>query len=375
MADLLQGAVDLLARLVGFASVVGRPNAPVADFVAGYLGRHGIACHRLTGPEGDRDNLFATIGPADRPGYILSAHLDVVPAAEPGWQGDPFVLRREGGRLIGRGACDMKGYVAAVLAMVPELAAMRLAAPIHIALSYDEEAGCRGVPHLIARLPDLCAPAQGCIVGEPSGLRPVLAHKGKAAIRLTAGGRSAHSSRPDLGVNAIHRLLPCLTAVADRAADLAAAGARDERFAPDWSTLQVGTVTGGQAINIVPDQAVAEIEARAIAGEDPMEVLAPVIAAAERAGVGVERISAYPPLALDAGHPLARLAEEISGQAPLAAVSYGTEAGLYQAAGVPSVICGPGDIARAHRPEEYLTAGELAATVAMLRRLAAHVAA
>ena len=366
---------ELLARLVGFASVVGRPNAPVVEFVADHLAGHGIACRRLPGPgpEGDRANLFATIGPADRPGYILSAHLDVVPAGEPGWLADPFTLRREGARLIGRGACDMKGYVAAMLALVPELAAMRLSAPIHIALSYDEEAGCRGVPHLIARLPELCAPPLGCIVGEPTGLRPVLAHKGKAAIRLVAEGRAAHSSRPDLGVNAIHRLLPALNAVAAEAAALADHGARDDRFAPPHSTLQVGTLSGGQAINIVPDRAAAEVEARAIAGADPMAVLAPVIAAAEAAGVTVEPMSAYPPLALAADHPLAHLAEAISGAVPLGAVSFGTEAGLYQAAGVPAVICGPGDIARAHRPEEYLLQEELAGAVAMLRRLAARI--
>lgn len=379
MAARHPSAEELLARLVGFPSVVGTANAPVADFVVAYLAGHGVACRRLTGPEGDRDNLFATIGPADRPGYVLSAHLDVVPAGEPGWLADPFVLRRDGDRLIGRGACDMKGYVAAVLAMVPELVAMPLAAPVHIALSYDEEAGCRGVPHMIARLPELCAPPLGCIVGEPSGLQPVLAHKGKAAIRLIAEGRAAHSSRPDLGLNAIHRLLPCLAAVAAQAEALAdagtRAGARDGRFAPPHSTLQVGTLSGGQAINIVPDRAEAEIEARAIAGEDPMAVLAPVCAAAARAGVRVEAMSAYPPLALPDAHPLALLAQEISGRRALGAVSYGTEAGLYQAAGVPAVICGPGDIARAHRPEEFLLAGELADATAMLRRLAARLAA
>jgi acetylornithine deacetylase len=343
--------------------------AELVGFIAAYLASHGIACQRITGPEGDRDNLFATIGPRGRAGYILSAHLDVVPAAEPGWHADPFVLRRDGDRLIGRGACDMKGFVAAILAMVPALAAADLSSPVHIALSYDEEAGCRGVQHLLARLPQLCAPPAACIVGEPSGLQPILAHKGKAAIRLIAAGRAAHSSRPDLGVNAIHALLPCLNAVALQAEALAGSGRSDARFAPAYSTVQLGTMQGGQAINIVPDHARAEVEARAIAGEDPMALLAPVIAAAQRSGVRVEDISAYPPLALPADHPLATLCQQISGREPLGAVSYGTEAGLYQAAGVPAIICGPGDIARAHRPEEYLLRSELAETLKMLRRL------
>lgn len=368
-ADLAQ---DLLERLVGFRSIVGTPNGPIVDFVRDYLRGHGIAAQVLPGPEGDRANLLATIGDASRPGYVLSGHLDVVPAAEPEWQADPFILRREDGRLIGRGACDMKGFVAAALAMVPELVRMRLPVPIHIALSYDEEAGCRGVPHLLSALPGLCAPPLGCIVGEPTGLQPVLAHKGKAALRLVARGKSGHSSRPDLGCNAIHALLPALNAAAAQAQALQS-GPRDERFAPPISTLQIGTVSGGQAVNIIPDRAEAQIEARAIAGVDPLALLVAVKAAAGE-GVEVQHLSSYPALALDASHPLAVLAQDVSGQAALAAVSFGTEAGLFQAAGIPSVICGPGDIARAHRPEEFLTMDELNRTCAMILALGQRLA-
>ena len=227
---------EMLARLVGFDSVVGRPNAPIVEFVRDWLSAQGIVAHVLPGPEGDRSNLFASIGPVDRPGFVLSGHLDVVPAMEPGWQADPFVLREDAGRLIGRGACDMKGFVAAALFMVPELAAMNLPVPIHLALSYDEEAGCRGVPHLLAALPDLCAPPQGAIIGEPTDLVPVLAHKGKSAIRVTASGTAGHSSRPDLGENAIHALVPVLEAAVAQAAALTQ-GAQDTRFAPPWSSL------------------------------------------------------------------------------------------------------------------------------------------
>ena len=359
---------QMLSKLVGFDSVVGQPNGPIIGFVQEWLAAHGIAAHVLPGPEGDRSNLFATIGPADIPGYVLSGHLDVVPAAEPGWKADPFVLRDEGGRLIGRGACDMKGFVAAALAMVPEIAAMDLRQPVHLALSYDEEAGCQGVPHLLSALPELCATPEGAIIGEPSGLVPVLAHKGKAAIRLRARGQAGHSSRPDLGMNAIHALVPVLEAAVAQAAALTQ-GAQDPRFAPPFSSLQIGTVSGGQALNIIPDLAVAEIEVRAIAGADPMTLLGPVVAAAEAAGVEVETISTYPPLALPTDHPLAARIADLSGMTPLAAVSYGTEAGLFQAAGIASVVCGPGDIARAHKPEEYLTRDELQATCALIRRL------
>lgn len=374
MESPIQTAESLLARLVGFDSVVGRPNAPIIDFVRGWLAQHGVPAHVLPGPEGDRANLFATLGPADRPGHVLSGHLDVVPASEPGWLGDPFALRLTDGRLIGRGACDMKGFVAAMLAMVPALAAMELRTPIHLALSYDEEAGCRGVPHLLAALPRLCAPPAGAIIGEPSNLTPVLAHKGKAAMRLTAQGLPGHSSRPDLGVNAIHALVPVLAAAVAQARALET-GPQDPRFAPPFCSLQIGTVAGGQAVNIIPGAASAEIEARAIAGVDPLALLEPVRAAARAAGVELQELSHYPALALDPDAPLAGLVRDLSGRAPLGAVSYGTEAGLYQQAGIPAVICGPGDIGRAHKPEEYLTQDELAATCAMIRRLAEHACA
>jgi acetylornithine deacetylase len=359
---------QMLTALTAFPTVVGTPNGALLAFVRDWLAGCGISCHLLPGPEGDRANLFATIGDPARPGWVLSGHVDVVPATEPGWQGDPFVLRESGGRLIARGACDMKGFVAAVLAAVPALAAMPLAAPIHIALSYDEEAGCKGVPHLLAALPDLCAPPLGAIIGEPTGLVPVLAHKGKAAVRVVAEGITGHSSRPDLGANAIHALVPVLAAATAQAQALEG-GARDPRFAPPWSSLQIGTLAGGQAINIIPGHAEACIEARAIAGADPEALLAPVIAAAKVAGARAEMISSYPALALEEVHPLAELTSKISGHAPLDAVSFGTEAGLFQVAGVPAIICGPGDIARAHRPEEFLLREELAQAGAMVLAL------
>ncbi|MEI2385509.1 acetylornithine deacetylase [Breoghania sp. JC706] len=363
---------EMLARLVAFKTVVGHSNAELIAFVKAYLDGHGVACRVLPGPEGDRFNLFATIGDPTRPGYVLSGHVDVVPAGEPDWLGDPFALREVDGKLIGRGACDMKGFDAAVLAAVPELCAMNLSQPVHIALSYDEEAGCKGVPHLLAALPELCARPAGCIVGEPTGLTPVLAHKGKAAVRFSAIGRSGHSSRPDLGKNAIHALVPVLAAACTQAEDLQR-GPQDDRFQPPWSSLQIGTIAGGQAINIIPEEAEARIEARAIDGVAPQDVLAPVIAAAGE-DVSVEWLSSYPALALDRGHPLAEMAETVSGRKALGAVSFGTEAGLFQAAGIPSIICGPGDIARAHRPEEYLTRDELRGAFDMVVRLGQRLA-
>ncbi|MER5173505.1 acetylornithine deacetylase [Thioclava kandeliae] len=358
---------DLLARLVGFPTVVGTPNGAVLEDIATYLRGFGAQVDILTGPEGDRSNLFASFGPRDVAGIVLSGHIDVVPAGEPEWQADPFVLRHEGQRLIGRGACDMKGFLAAVLAAAPAMGEADLAKPIHIAISYDEEAGCKGVPHLLAALPSLCALPEAAIIGEPTGLVPVLAHKGKAALRLVARGVSGHSSRPDLGVNAIQTLVPVLARICETAHDLTT-GPQDARFAPPYSSVQIGTIAGGQAVNIIPDLAEAQIEARAIAGVSPRAILEEICADLPE-GVSAEFLADYPALALDAGDPLVALAEEISGHQAQGAVSFGTEAGLFQQAGIPAIVCGPGDIARAHKPEEYLTRSELEAAHAMVLAL------
>ena len=367
--------VEILHELIGFPSVVGTPNGAIVGWIETYLRSFGIEAHILPGPEGDRANLFATIGPADRPGYVLSGHMDVVPAREAGWSADPFVLRAEGERLYGRGTSDMKGFLAAALAAVPALTASPLARPVHLAFSYDEEAGCRGVPHLLARLPDLCAPPLGAVIGEPSGMQAILAHKGKAAARITIKGRSGHSSRPDLGLNAVHAMADVLNAAISTAKELMQ-GPFDGAFEPSYSSLQAGTISGGQAVNIIPEICTLEVEARAISGIDPVSLLALVrdAAEAEKArgfAVEWEILSAYPALSLAPTAPLAGLLRELTGKAPLAAVSYGTEAGLYQRAGVDAIICGPGDIARAHKPDEFILTSELAVCQAMVEALAA----
>ncbi|RUU81203.1 MULTISPECIES: acetylornithine deacetylase [unclassified Mesorhizobium] len=370
---------DILDRLVAFPSVAGRPNGDIAGWIETYLAEHGTQVTVVPGPEGDRSNLFATIGPANVPGYILSGHMDVVPASEPQWSSNPFALRKEGERLYGRGTTDMKGFLAAVLAAVPALARLRLARPIHLAFSYDEEVGCRGVPHLIARLPELCAKPLGVIVGEPSGMRAVRGHKGKAAARVIINGRSGHSSRPDLGLNAIHAMAAALGAAVNEAERLTH-GPFDPAFEPPYSSLQAGVVAGGHQVNIIPDTCTLDLEARAILGVDPASLLAPVKARAEALAADGFRIewtpmSAYPAMSLPPDAPLAGLLHALIGEVPLAAVSYGTEAGLYQAAGLDAIICGPGDIDRAHKPDEYILASELTACQRLIEALGARCAA
>ncbi|MFK0161710.1 acetylornithine deacetylase [Rhizobium sp. NPDC090279] len=366
--------IEILARLVAFPSVVSTPNAGIVDWIRAHLENLGIHVTVLTGPEGDRSNIFATIGPRDVAGYILSGHMDVVPAGEPSWTSEPFALRKEADRLYGRGTTDMKGFLAAALAAAPDLARANLGRPIHLAFSYDEEAGCRGVPHLLARLKELCAHPQGAIIGEPSRMQAVRAHKGKAAARVTIAGRAGHSSRPDLALNAIHAMSKVLNAAVDEARKLTL-GPFDPVFEPPYSTLQAGVISGGRALNIVPDNCHLDLEARGIADVDPEELLVPIKHSAEMLGeqgfsVDWTPLSAYPALSLAKDAPLATLLEEITGRPSLAAVSYGTEAGLYQAAGIDAIICGPGDIDRAHKPDEFILETELQECHRMIMALA-----
>jgi acetylornithine deacetylase len=226
---------------------------------------------------------------------------------------------------------------------------------------------------LIRRLPELCARPEGAIIGEPSNMRAICAHKGKAAARVEIRGRPGHSSRPDRGLNAIHAMAEVLADAAAGAEGLAL-GPFDPTFAPPYSSLQVGTIKGGQAVNIIPDLCVAELEARAIPGISPSELLAPIREKAESLRsrglqVSWDLMSAYPALSLANDAPLAQLLRELTGQEPLAAVSYGTEAGLYQEAGIDAIICGPGDISRAHRPDEFILLDELTACQSMIETL------
>jgi acetylornithine deacetylase len=372
----------ILADLVAFPSLPGTANAAVVDRVRAELARHGVESAVLPGPEGDRSNLFATIGPRDRPGYILSGHMDVVPVDGQVWATDPFHLSPDGERLAGRGTTDMKGFLACVLAMVPEFLATPIERPVHIAFSYDEEIGCRGAPHLIERLPSLCARPAGCIVGEPSGMRPVLSHKGKAALELVIEGRAGHSSNPALGENALYPAAELLIFVRDLAARLAAEGPFDARFEPPHSTIQAGVIRGGSAVNIIPDRATVEIEVRSVPGLAPdavtAEVVAELAALAERAKgegrrlrVSHRELASYPALPPPDDRTLVDLMERLTGQAAAASVSYGTEAGLFHAAGIPAIVCGPGAIDRAHRANEYILRSELEACRSMLRGLGA----
>lgn len=348
---------DILARLVAIPSLPGTPNAAITDAICDLLDRPGIALHRVPTPEG-RWNILASIGPADRPGLMLSGHSDVVSAEGQDWGSDPFRLTLRDDRLVGRGTSDMKGFLAVMLDLVPALLAMPLTRPVHLAISCDEEIGCQGVPHLIARLPDLIAQPLGCIVGEPSGMAPVLAHKGKRTVEVTFTGRPGHSSDPAQGVNAIYPTARLALAVEALAARLRRDGPFDPAFDPPCTTLQAGVIAGGTAVNIIPEHARLLIEARGIPDQPAEAVIADLLRDLPPEAA-VHLRASYPALRPASDPALARRLSALTGRAPVAAVSYGTEAGLFAQAGIPAVICGPGRIERAHRADEFILTAEL----------------
>lgn len=370
----------LLAELVAIPDLPGQSNAAMSACVQRHLKNAGAQVTVLRGPEGDRDNIFATFGPADQPGYILSGHMDVVPVAGQDWSSDPFELTPRDGRLYGRGTSDMKGFLACMLATAYAHGEAPFTRPLQMAFSYDEEIGCRGVGHMIARLPELSAPPLGCIIGEPSNMVPVLSHKGKHAVVLRFKGASAHSSCPSDGVNAVYPAAELALFVRDLNDRLATIGPFDQRFEPPQTTVVAGMIDGGTAVNIIPDSSALWVECRAVPGQNPTDVIEQITAFAEKLvrrgaalSLDVETLGHYPALPPPNDDALAKTMQHLTGHTAIPAVSYGTEAGLFNAAGFPAIICGPGSMSRAHKPDEFIKPAELAACCAMLDRLVARL--
>jgi acetylornithine deacetylase len=374
-------AKELLARLVAFDTTSHKTNIPLIRFVEEYLAGHGIESARVPTPDGEKASLFATIGPSGEGGIALSGHTDVVPVTGQSWHTDPFTLTERDGRLYGRGSCDMKGYLACVLAMVPQLRARKLKVPFHIAFSYDEETGCTGVRPMIAEFGRSLPVPRLVFVGEPTTMTVVDAHKGPVRWRVELTGRAAHSSMPHLGVNAIAyagRLIAELARIEEELKS----GARDERFAPPWTSLQVTQIEGGTASNIVPVPCWFGWEIRGLPGFDPMTLdarfrrlaescLPDMRRVAPEADIRIAITNRVPAFAADTRSEIVPLALQLGGQNATFAVSYCTEAGLFQDGGAPAVVIGPGDIAQAHTPNEFIEVAELDKCLAFLERLAA----
>lgn len=378
-----QTTIEILDSLIGFPSVSHDSNLDIVSWIEQFLSRYDVRCRRISDKSGNKASLLATIGPLDRPGVVLSAHTDVVPVEGQNWTSPPFTATTHGNRIVGRGATDMKGFVACVLAHVPLFKTAAIQTPVHIALSYDEEVGCLGAPDLVDAVAALSSKPALCIVGEPTGLNAVHAHKGKIAQRIIITGRGGHSALPHRAANAVVVASRLVTQISDLAAVTSTAGKQDNAFDPPYTTIHVGSLHGGTALNLVPDRAILEYEIRDIPGTDVNslrmqidrfvdEQRSELQRQAPEANIVVEIISSYPSLMTAQGDAaVATVMRLADSNRPAGTVSFGTEAGIYAKAGIPTVVCGPGDIGRAHKSDEWIGVDELAKADEMMKRLAA----
>ncbi|RYF88784.1 MAG: acetylornithine deacetylase [Caulobacteraceae bacterium] len=374
-------AVEILATLVGFDTTSRHSNLALIEWVEAYLAGHGVESRRVSNADGSKANLMARIGPAAPGGVILSGHTDVVPVDGQPWSSDPWVLTEKDGRLYGRGSADMKGFIALALAAVPELTKTSLERPAWLAFSYDEEIGCLGAPAMIEALAAEEPPPALAVVGEPTGMEVVGAHKGILSAKVTVTGKEAHSSQTHLGASAnmaALRLMADLTALADR---LIAEADTASPFEPGHATLTIGLIQGGTAVNILARKCSFSFDLRSPPDQDPIRLLAgfwdrcaamdaELKARFEDCGVEWEIYSNVPPLALQAGGPAEALARRLAGDnGPLRAVSYAAEAGQFQRGGFPVVLCGPGWIDQAHQPDEWIEIAQMRRGAGFMVRL------
>lgn len=370
---------EMLARLVAFDTTSRDGNLPLIDFVEDYLDGLGVRHFRVDYAPG-KTNLFASIGPDIAGGIVLSGHTDVVPVDGQAWSSEPFTLTAKDGRLYGRGTCDMKGFLAVALAMVPDFVAAKLRVPIHLALSCDEEVGCRGVRPLVAHLRDHLPRPAAALIGEPTLMQVVNAHKHAVTFSTEVRGHESHSALSHLGVNAIMVAGELLGEINRIRAEFEGRGDPSGRFDPPFSSVHVGLIEGGTAKNIVPLRCAFQWETRLLPGADAGEVPRRFEAFAKRlepamlevapdAGIVNRMINVVPGLAPEQDSPAELLALHLAGANSTHAVSYATEAGLFQEIGIPAVICGPGSIEQAHKPDEYVEVSELRKCEQFMRRL------
>lgn len=371
----------LLDRLIAFDTVSARPNRALMDYVVGVLADAGITATLIPDETGGKANLYATIGPQDRPGVMLSGHTDVVPVEGQAWTHPPFRLTEADGRLYGRGAADMKGFVACALGAALAAAQRTLRTPLHLALSYDEEIGCMGVRSLIDMLQAAPVRPAMCIVGEPTGMQVATGHKGKIALRSSCTGREGHSALAPMALNALHLAADFIGAIRSLQAEVAATGPRDGDYDVPYTTIHAGKMQGGVQVNIVPNHATVDFEIRSLAEDDPAALItrlqsmadaitAPLRATFPEADIRVERLWDYPGLGTPSDAGVVNFVKSLTGANGTMKVAFGTEGGLFQRRlGLPTVICGPGSMAQGHKPDEYVTVKQMARCEAMLAAL------
>jgi acetylornithine deacetylase len=381
MSDVAR-TLELLTRLIAFDTTSRNSNLALIDWMEAFLAERGIASRRVFNADGAKANLYALIGPSVEGGIVLSGHTDVVPVDGQPWTSNPWVLTQRGDKLYGRGAADMKSFLALALAHVDEALKANLKRPIILAFSYDEEIGCLGAPSMISEIVrDMPRPA-AVIVGEPTSMRVVSAHKGVRSFIVEVTGREAHSSLPDTGVSAIMEALKLMTLVAEMGQQARAIS--HAHFHPAAPTMTIGRVEGGTAANILARKCsfvwdlrtveVAEadaIEARFRAAADVLD--GEIKQRAPEGGVSITRRSNTAGLALERDSAAEQIARALTGDNETRAVAYAAEAGLFQRAGIPAIICGPGSIEQAHQPDEWIELAQIAEGAAFIRKLIARL--
>ncbi|MDQ0313894.1 acetylornithine deacetylase [Amorphus orientalis] len=378
-------AREMLDRLVAFPTVSSESNLSLLEFIRTHLAAHGIDATYIYDKDGDKANLYATIGPKVAGGVVLSGHTDVVPVESQPWTSDPWTVIERDGRLIGRGTADMKAFVAIALALVPEMAGAGLERPIHLALSYDEEVGCLGAPSMIADMAAHLPPPSAVIVGEPTSMRVVTGQKTTFSFTTNVRGKPVHSSQVHLGVSAVTNAARLVTYLDDMLAHNMANPVADCPFDPPFTTIHTGMINGGTAHNIVARDCSFVTDIRALPDDDPhdyldryrayvTETIEPRMKAVDPdAGVKVAIRAHVPGLVPQPRNEAESLCRRITGDNGVHAVSYGTEAGQYREPGWDVVVCGPGSIDQAHQPDEYLTVDQLDAGTAFMRGLIAEL--
>jgi acetylornithine deacetylase len=365
--------LDILTKLISFQTVSRQSNLALLEYVEGLLDPLGIRLERFTSSDGTRANLWASLGPQGSGGVVISGHCDVVPVAGQNWSSDPYILRREDGNLYGRGTADMKGFLAVAIHTMMKAAQSPLKLPLHLAISYDEEIGCLGVRGMLDSLAQRPERPALCIIGEPTGMRIATGHKGKRALHARCHGQEAHSALAPDALNALHLGAALIACIQDQQAELERHGARDMAYDIPYSTLHVGTMQGGTALNIVPNLCDIEFEIRNITADDPdtlidnITVDATAIVAPHKnrfpdARIEIKEVSGYPGLDTPTSTPsVTFLNTLIDQEGALIKVAFGTEGGLFQERlSLPTVICGPGHMTQGHKPDEFVSEAQLA---------------
>lgn len=381
MAGSLAETRSILGDLIAFPTISVDSNLELIAYANARLDALGVRTHLTLSPAGDKANLFATIGPDVDGGVVLSGHTDVVPVAGQEWSTDPFTAHEADGLVYGRGACDMKGFIACAMAMAPRFAEASLARPLHLALTFDEETGCLGAPLLLAALLDQGRRPGLCIVGEPTSMRIIEGHKGCHEYTTRFTGLEGHGSRPEAGVNACEYAARYVGELLATGQALRARAPAGSRFEPPWTTVSVGAIRGGIAHNVIPNRCEVDWEFRPVTRDDVAyvkervrrfadeELLPGMRAVHPEAAIETETVGEVGGLEPMPDSEAVRVVTELTGGNETGLVSFGTEAGLFQRAGIPAVVCGPGSIAQAHKPDEFVSLDQLAQCLGMIDRL------